>query len=110
MTSGVSQTQASSVEMARVSASFDQVNSELTDMLNKLMGKLSGLQTTWVGSGGRAFESVKNQYEQDLKQLNRALADTAEAIRTSGASYDSTDSSAASLVTKSGGGGVSLPL
>jgi WXG100 family type VII secretion target len=96
--------------MARVSASFDQVNSDLTDMLNKLMGKLAGLQTSWVGSGGRAFEDVKIRYEADLKQLNQALADTAEAIRTSGVSYDSTDSAAASLITKSGGGGVSLPL
>jgi WXG100 family type VII secretion target len=96
--------------MARVSANFDQVNADLTDTLNKLMGKLAKLQTAWVGGGGRAFESVKNQYEQDLKQLNKALADTAEAIRTSGVSYDSTDSSAASLITKSGGGGINLPL
>ncbi|GAA3347456.1 hypothetical protein GCM10020358_62290 [Amorphoplanes nipponensis] len=111
MTSGVSETtQASSADMARVSAEFEQVNADLTAMLNKLIDRLSGLQTAWVGSGGRAFETVKNQYQQDLAQLNKALADTAEAIKTSGVSYDSTDSSAASMVTKSGGGGVSLPL
>jgi uncharacterized protein YukE len=74
------------------------------------MSRLSGLQTAWVGSGGRAFESVKSQYQQDLAQLNKALADTAEAIKTSGISYDSTDASAASTITKSGGGGYSLPL
>jgi WXG100 family type VII secretion target len=110
VTSGVSQTQASSEQMAKVAAQFEQVNSDLTGMLNKLMGRLSGLQTAWVGSGGRAFESVKIQYEQDLAQLNKALADTAEAIRSSGVSYDSTDSAAASMVAKSGGGGISLPL
>jgi uncharacterized protein YukE len=53
---------------------------------------------------------VNIQYEQDLAQLNKALADTAEAIRSSGVSYDSTDSAAASMVAKSGGGGISLPL
>jgi WXG100 family type VII secretion target len=110
VTSGVSQTQASSGDMAQVAGKFDQANSDLTAMLNKLMDRLSVLQTAWVGSGGRAFESVKNQYQQDLAQLNKALADTAEAIKSSGASYDSTDSTAASLVAKSGGGGVSLPL
>lgn len=111
MTSGVSETtQASSGDMARVATNFEQVNSDLTAMLNKLMDRLSVLQTAWVGSGGRAFETVKNQYQQDLAQLNKALADTAEAIRTSGVSYDSTDTSAASRVAKSGGGGVSLPL
>jgi len=111
VTSGVSETtQASSADMAKVAANFEKVNSDLTSTLNKLMGELSGLQTAWVGSGGRAFEAVKNQYEQDLTKLNKALADTAEAIRSSGVSYDSTDSSAASAVTKSGGGGYNLPL
>ena len=110
MTSGVSQTQARSADMAKAAAQFDEVNHSLTRMLNKLMNELSVLQTAWVGSGGRAFETVKNQYHQDLAKLNKALADTAEAIRTSGVSYDSTDSTAANTVTKSGGGGYSLPL
>jgi len=96
--------------MARAAGNFDHVNQSLTTMLNKLMGELSELQTAWVGSGGRAFESVKNQYEADLSKLNKALAETAEAIRTSGVSYTNTDDSAAQMVTKSGGGGYSLPL
>ena len=110
MTSGVAQTQASSTEMATVSAKFETVNAELTEMLSKLMGRLSGLQTAWVGSGGRAFESVKIQYEADLKKLNQALLQTAEAIKTSGSSYESTDSTSASMITKSGGSGLNLPL
>jgi WXG100 family type VII secretion target len=111
VTSGVSETtQANSGDMAKVAGEFEQVNSDLTRMLNKLMNELSVLQTAWVGSGGRAFESVKIQYQQDLAQLNKALADTAESIKTSGTGYDTSDSSAASMVTKSGGGGVSLPL
>ena len=96
--------------MATVAAKFDQVNSDLTMTLKTLMNRLSGLQTAWVGSGGQAFDTVKTQYQQDLAQLNKALADTAEAIQTSGASYDSADATAASLVAKSGGSGISLPL
>jgi len=110
VTSGVSETQAESAVMAQTAAKFEQVNNSLTAMLNKLMSELSVLQTAWVGGGGKAFESVKNQYQRDLAELNRALADTAEAIRTSGVSYDNTDASAASTVTKSGGGGYNLPL
>lgn len=110
MTSGVSQTQAESAVMAQTAAKFEQVNSSLTAMLNKLMSELSVLQTAWVGGGGRAFETVKNQYNKDLADLNKALADTAEAIRSSGVSYDSTDQSAANVVSKAGGGGYSLPL
>ncbi|MEV4703599.1 WXG100 family type VII secretion target [Actinoplanes sp. NPDC049316] len=110
MTSGVAQTQTEAAVMAQTAAKFDQVNSHLTAMLNKLMSELSVLQTAWVGAGGKAFQSVKHQYQRDLAQLNRALADTAEAIRTSGISYDNTDSAAAGTVTKSGGGGYDLPL
>jgi WXG100 family type VII secretion target len=106
----VSQTQAQAAVMARTAARFDQVNSSLTAMLGKLMAELSVLQTAWVGSGGRAFEAVKNQYQRDLTELNRALADTAGAIRSAGAGYESADAAAASLVTKSGGGGLKLPL
>jgi WXG100 family type VII secretion target len=110
VTSGVAQTQTEAAVMAQTAAKFDNVNNSLTSMLNKLMSELSVLQTAWVGAGGRAFEGVKSQYQRDLAQLNKALADTAEAIRTSGVSYDSTDSSAAGTVTKSGGGGYNLPL
>ncbi|MEU7904203.1 WXG100 family type VII secretion target [Actinoplanes sp. NPDC049118] len=103
-------TKASAEAMAKAAAEFDQVNQSLTEMLTKLMGRLSVLQTAWVGSGGRAFETVKSQYEADLTKLNQALAETAEAIRTSGVSYTNSDESAAQLVTKSGGGGYTLPL
>ena len=103
-------TQANSGEMAKVAGEFEQVNNDLTRMLNRLMQELSGLQTAWVGSGGRAFESVKIQYQQDLAQLNKALADTAESIKASGVGYDTSDTEAASMVAKSGGGGINLPL
>ncbi|WP_238547222.1 WXG100 family type VII secretion target [Actinoplanes friuliensis] len=110
VTSGVSETQAEAAVMAKTATQFEGVNNSLTSMLNKLMNELSVLQTAWVGSGGKAFETVKVQYQNDLSKLNKALADTAEAIKTSGISYTNTDDSAASMVTKSGGGGYSLPL
>ena len=98
------------MDMANAAARFDDANTFLTDTLKKLMNDLADLQTTWVGSGGQAFDVVKNRYNDDVTKLNAALAQTAEAIRTSGVSYDSTDSSAASDVAKSGGGGYTLPL
>jgi hypothetical protein len=55
------------------------------------------------------FEKVKAQYARDLRDLNRALGETATAVRTSGVRYDASDGEAASRVTKSGGG-YTLPL
>jgi WXG100 family type VII secretion target len=109
VTSGVSQTKAESPVMAKTAADFDTVNGSLTSMLNKLMSDLSILRAAWKGMAAGEFEKVKTQYAKDLSDLNRALAETAEAIRTSGASYDASDSEAAARVTKSGGS-FTLPL
>jgi WXG100 family type VII secretion target len=110
VTSGVAQTQAESAVMASTAAKFEQVNQDLTSMLNNLMSELSVLSSAWKGLGAQEFEKVKQQYQKDLSDLNRALLETAEAVRSSGTSYDVSDSDAAARVTKSGGGGVSLPL
>lgn len=109
MTSKVVHTQAESAVMAKTAGRFESVNSSLQSMLNTLMSELSVLQTAWKGSGAMAFEQVRAQYQQDLSNLNKALLETAEAIRSSGVSYDASDSAAADRVTKSGGS-YTLPL
>ena len=109
MTSGVSQTKAESPVMAKTAADFDTVNGSLTSMLNNLMSELSVLSSAWKGMAAGEFEKVKTQYSKDLSDLNRALLETAEGIRTSGVSYDASDSAAASRVSKSGGS-YTLPL
>lgn len=109
MTSGVAQTQAESAVMASTAAKFDAANGSLQSMLKTLMSELSSLSSAWKGLGAMEFEKVKQQYALDLNTLNKALSDTAEAIRTSGASYDASDSDAAARVTKSGGS-YQLPL
>jgi WXG100 family type VII secretion target len=109
VTSGVAQTQAESAVMAKTAGKFESVNSSLQSMLNTLMSELSVLQSAWKGEGSRAFEQVRAQYQQDLTSLNKALLETAEAIRSSGVSYDASDSGAADRLTKSGGS-YTLPL
>jgi WXG100 family type VII secretion target len=96
--------------MASTATKFDNVNTGLQSMLKTLMSELSTLSGSWKGLGAMEFEKVKHQYQSDLQALNRALSDTAEAIRTSGRSYDASDTNAATRVTKSGGGHPPLPL
>jgi len=95
--------------MAKTAGRFESVNSSLQSMLNTLMSELSVLQTAWIGQGARAFEQVRAQYEQDLSKLNKALLETAEAIRSSGVQYDASDSSASDRLSKTGGS-YTLPL
>jgi WXG100 family type VII secretion target len=103
VTSGVAQTQAESAVMAQTATKFENVNGSLQSMLSNLLNELSVLQSAWAGRGAMAFEQVKSEWARNQEQLSRALAETATAIRTSGVSYDASDSEAASRVGRAGG-------
>ena len=105
----VAETSAQAPVLADTANKFDTVNQSLTSMLSKLMGRLDGLQGAWKGMAATEFERVREQYQKDLTDLNRALAETATAIRTSGREYTATDTESASRVTRSGGS-YTLPL
>jgi WXG100 family type VII secretion target len=105
----MAQTQVTASDMAIAATKFDDANSQLQTMLSQLMNRLSELSGTWKGLGANAFEQVKVQYAADLKSLNQALGETAESIRVSGVSYDTTDTEAASRVANTGGN-FQLPL
>lgn len=89
---------------------FDQVNQSLQTMLKTLLGELEGLRAQWSGAGGRSFEQVKTAWSEDQTQLHNLLAETAEAIRTSGRHYSLTDTSAADRFGGRRGGSRPLPL
>ncbi|MFG1605555.1 WXG100 family type VII secretion target [Actinoplanes sp. NPDC049265] len=110
MTSGVAQTEAQSQQMADTANKFESTNSSIQSMLSTLMGQLSELQAGWKGLAAGEFEKVKQQYDADLKTLSKALTDTATSIRESATSYDTTDTEAASSVSKTGSTGYTLPL
>lgn len=99
----MAETQADAAVMASTAARFDEVNTSLQDTLTRLMSELAVLSGSWRGLGAAAFEQVKTQYATDLRNLGNALAETAEAIRSSGAGYDAADTGAAARVARSGG-------
>lgn len=105
----MTQTQAEAAVMASTATRFEQVNTGLQGMLNTLMSELSMLEGAWKGLGAVAFEQVKRDYAADVKILASALTETAEAIRSSGASYQVADTGAATRVSRSGGS-LTLPL
>jgi WXG100 family type VII secretion target len=105
----VSKTQAEAAVMEATAKKFEAANDSLQSMLSRLMGELESLQTAWQGAGGRSFTQVKQRWSEDQQKIQRALAETAAAIRTSGVQYGTSDSEAASRVAASNRG-VDLPL
>ncbi|MFC4108946.1 WXG100 family type VII secretion target [Micromonospora zhanjiangensis] len=105
----MSQTQAEAAVMRQTAARFEQVDQSLQTMLSGLLAELEALQTAWQGAGGRSFEQVKQQWSRDQAAMQRALRETASAIRTAGQHYDLSDSEAASRVATTNRG-IQLPL
>ena len=70
---------------------------------------LGALPTSRTAIRG-AFEQVKIAWSEDQTALQQALAETAQAIRTSGQQYTVTDTSAADRLGGHRGGGRQLPL
>ncbi|MER7164571.1 WXG100 family type VII secretion target [Micromonospora sp. NPDC000207] len=106
----MSQTQSEAAVMQSTAAKFEQVDQSLQSMLTGLMAQLQVLQQAWRGAGGRSFEQVKQQWGQDQAALQRALRETAQAIRTAGRQYDVADADAAGRVSGTNRGGIQLPL
>ncbi|SCL17260.1 WXG100 family type VII secretion target [Micromonospora rhizosphaerae] len=105
----MSQTQAEAAVMQQTAAKFEQVDQSLQAMLSGLMAELEVLQQAWRGAGGRSFEQVKQRWAADQAALQRALRETASAIRTAGQQYDVSDTEAASRVAGTDRG-MQLPL
>lgn len=110
MTSGVTQTQAEAAVMKQTAQKFEHVDESLQSMLTSLMAELEELQTAWQGAGGRSFTQVKQTWNQNQAAIQRALRETASAIRTSGQQYDASDNEAASRISSVNTGSVQLPL
>lgn len=96
--------------MESTAQKFESSNAALQQMLSTLLNELSGLQSAWQGRGAVAFDQVKLKYQEDQQTLQKALTETAEAIRTAGRQYTSTDSSAADRIGATHRGGQNLPL
>lgn len=105
----MSVTTAQAAVMEQTAARFEQVHDSLAGMLTRLMADLELLRTHWQGAGGQSFAQAKEAWADDQKALQRALAQTVDAIRATGKRYAATDAEAADRLARTGRG-VELPL
>lgn len=110
MTYRVATTEAQAAVLEQVAVKFEQGNSSIQSMLSSLLNQLEPLQTRWAGAGGRSFTQVKLAWQQDMDKINRALSETANAVRSSGRNYTTTDDAAQQRVGAVHRGGLNLPL
>ena len=82
--------------MEQAAKKFEAVDQELMTLLSNLRSRVDQLQASWVGAGGSSFTATMTTWGEDQKKINNLLQETAELIRTSGQSYATTDTNAAS--------------
>jgi WXG100 family type VII secretion target len=105
------QTQSDAAVMAQTASKFRSTNSDLANMLTRLMNELESLRAGWRGRGAQAFDNARLQWGADMQQLHRALDETASAIEKAGTFYTSSDSESANRLNAfQGGATVKLPL
>jgi WXG100 family type VII secretion target len=110
VSSAMATTQAQTAVMEATATRFDRVNESLHGTLTRLLSELEVLRAQWQGAGGASFEQVKAAWAEDQQALQRALGETATAIRTSGRQYQLTDGAAADRFAGTSSGGLRLPL
>lgn len=103
-------TQAEAEVMARTAARFDSASESLHAMLRRLERELDGLRTQWQGAGGRSFDQVRLAWGADQAKLQRALSETATAIRSAAGHYAAVDEAAAARLAPAVKPVIALPL
>jgi WXG100 family type VII secretion target len=88
------QTQTDKALMETTAKNFETVNGELQGSLTTLQGKVTALQSGWVGQGGTSFQNTMTSWSTAQKQINQLLQETAGLIRTAGQSYTTADDDA----------------
>lgn len=105
------QTQSDAAVMAQTANKFRSTNSELANMLTRLMNELESLRASWKGQGAQAFDNARLHWGEDMAKLHRALDETAGAIEKAGTFYTSSDTESANRLNAfQGGATVQLPL
>lgn len=91
----MSSTQAEAAVMAQVAAKFDDVRESLRATLSNLMREVEAVRPHFQGRGGASFQRVAQAWAHHQERLLRALAETANAVRTAGRVYTATDEASA---------------
>jgi WXG100 family type VII secretion target len=87
----MSNMRANTATMVKTEKDVDGVADRLTATLTTLMNELTPLQSAWLGQGGASFQQVRERFDQDMAKLNHSLRSLAEAVGTSGRTYEVSD-------------------
>jgi WXG100 family type VII secretion target len=90
--------------MESTAARVEDAASNFSAEVKGLMNRLAGMAGDYVGGGGTAFQEVSARVDKLTAAAYYALAETAQAVRTSGRSYADADDEARLDMAAAGAG------
>ena len=81
--------------LTRAAGLVAEARSDLDSQLAGLRGKLAGIGSSWVGAGSTAFQQVMTRWDEDTRRIVAALNEFETNLRSSEATYTSSDESQA---------------
>lgn len=77
--------------LTRAAGLVGDARGELDQQLSGLRGKLAGIGSSWVGAGSSAFQQVMTRWDEDTRRIVSALDEFEANLRSSEATYTSSD-------------------
>ncbi|MCM3921858.1 WXG100 family type VII secretion target [Frankia sp. AiPs1] len=77
--------------MRQASQHVYDVNANIQNQLNLLIGRLEALQGNWHGDAATSFQVLKERWNGDARKLSEALQSIGDALKQSHANYQGTE-------------------
>ncbi|TCN57289.1 WXG100 family type VII secretion target [Rhodococcus sp. SMB37] len=101
-TGGGQQLNADVVAMEVASTQLQESRDELGSAVRVLGARVSETSTVWKSDGAMEFTNIMERWTHNANQLNQALDEIAEAVRTGGRSYEETAANQAAELKNTG--------
>ncbi len=96
---------ASTQALNTAAAAAEQTRDRMSSQVNALLSSLHGLSTaSWAGPARGAYNTAQLRWSDAHRRLMTALDSIAEGLRTSGRSYEHTESANAGDITRAASG------
>ncbi|MTD59469.1 WXG100 family type VII secretion target [Amycolatopsis pithecellobii] len=87
-------------DFAQAQVHVDECQLAMDQTLTKLAGQIEATRAGWDGPAAVVFQKVMDAYGEKSKQLNKALADIGEMLRSSGVAYQTQDDDVKSQISQ----------
>ncbi|HWD05542.1 MAG TPA: WXG100 family type VII secretion target [Amycolatopsis sp.] len=93
-------------ELTKASKQVHDNVQQLNGHKQQLLSKMESTRSLWQGDAATTFNNIMNEFDQDFKKVNDALADIADRLDKAGSAYSANQDETNSRVKSLGSSGI----